>query len=358
MDGISYAQMRIMGIIQCFKRLAGVYEDMGDGDSAAALEYKEMADILENIAQPPDREYDREIIRTAAKLGVDIQGIDVQNRKDGCYAEIMASTKKRGAVKAAELARLLGDILGAEFEPEYGGRSLITTNPANFTFWPASRYITSMGVSCIGKESDVISGDSYTYIPNSCGRMCAGIFDGMGTGLRAGQKSGRAIDVFERFFEAGFSAAAALRLLNSNLVKAGGDETLAADCTVLDLRTGVGHCAKYGGVATYIKRPDEIEIISPSSMPAGVLEEAFMDTADFAVGDEAYIIMVSDGTMDALPFYDKEQRMANIIDGINVRNPELFAKKLMDEVRFFVTDGQKDDMTVLVTGIWKKNGLT
>ena len=56
MDGISYAQMRIMGIIQCFKRLAGVYEDMGDGDSAAALEYKEMADILENVAQPPDRE--------------------------------------------------------------------------------------------------------------------------------------------------------------------------------------------------------------------------------------------------------------------------------------------------------------
>ena len=62
---------------------------------------------------------------------------------------------------------------------------------------------------------------------------------------------------------------------------------------------------------------------------------------------------MSDGVVDALPFADKEGRMCKILESISAANPSAFAAKILEEVLGFCEDERRDDMTVLVLGIWR-----
>lgn len=358
MDNVSYAQMRIMGITQSFRRLACVYEDMGEKGNVSASELSEVAGILEDALGEVCHDYDKSIIKSADKAGIKISQINVFQKTEGFFIELEAASKRRGAVKIEVLTAILCSELETDIEPEYGGRSLITGTPAGFCFEPATTYKASLGIVNVGKDIHGISGDSYTYIPNYRGRLCAGVFDGMGTGLNAGRKSGMVADAFESLYEAGFSMETALRLLNSKMATQCQDEPVAVDCMELNLRNGVGCVAKYGGVSTFVKTGDEVRIVRASSMPAGVLAETRLARENLEIHADSMLVLMSDGTLDALPFYDKEREMCKIIAGINVKNPEIFARRVMDEVQFYLDGVRKDDMTVLAVAVWKKNGLT
>ena len=99
-----------------------------------------------------------------------------------------------------------------------------------------------------------------------------------------------------------------------------------------------------------------MRIVDASSLPAGVISGSGIDCFRTGLRDGDYIIMMSDGVLDALPFYDKEKRMKEIIEGIDERMPQAIAERILNEV-YFYDNKIADDMTVLVTGIWKiRNG--
>ena len=69
--------------------------------------------------------------------------------------------------------------------------------------------------------------------------------------------------------------------------------------------------------------------------------------------DGDWLILVTDGVLDALPGVDKEETLKEIILKNGSRNPRDYAEKILKAVR----SGQenvKDDMTVLAAGIWTK----
>ena len=84
-----------------------------------------------------------------------------------------------------------------------------------------------------------------------------------------------------------------------------------------------------------------------------MLEDARPDVSEFNLGEWQYIYMFSDGVADALPFYDKEGRLAGMIDAIQCGNPQIMADSLMEDVMFYLDGNCKDDMTILVMGVWK-----
>lgn len=67
--------------------------------------------------------------------------------------------------------------------------------------------------------------------------------------------------------------------------------------------------------------------------------------------DGDYIIMVSDGVIEALDGDDKEEQMVRIIQNIDVRVPDVIASDII-EAAIQGKTGITDDMSVIVTGIF------
>ena len=64
--------------------------------------------------------------------------------------------------------------------------------------------------------------------------------------------------------------------------------------------------------------------------------------------------MVSDGTIDCITGENKESELKNIILNTAMENPKDMSEYIIEEI-LKRSDGHiPDDMTVLVTGVWKK----
>ena len=66
-----------------------------------------------------------------------------------------------------------------------------------------------------------------------------------------------------------------------------------------------------------------------------------------------FVVMVTDGVMDALPYGEHETLMSTLIRETNIVNPKEMAHHLMGRVLEWSGEVPRDDMTVMVMGIWK-----
>ena len=64
--------------------------------------------------------------------------------------------------------------------------------------------------------------------------------------------------------------------------------------------------------------------------------------------------MVTDGVLDALPLEKEEETMKEIILQIHSQAPREIGRGILDRVLAYCDYKARDDMTVLVAGIWKK----
>lgn len=65
------------------------------------------------------------------------------------------------------------------------------------------------------------------------------------------------------------------------------------------------------------------------------------------------VIMVSDGVLEALPGENKEQVMKEFLEEAPGRNPQELAEGILEFAMSF-SEENRDDMTVLAAGIWKR----
>ena len=180
----------------------------------------------------------------------------------------------------------------------------------------------------------------------------------MGCGSTADEYSTRFIELLEHFLDAGFSEESALGLLNDTFA----DNDMSGIPVTIDMCSineyeGKADFFKMGAVPSFIKSRDgTVRVVEASSLPAGVISGSIIDHEGVELKDGDYIIMMSDGVLDAIPFYDKEKHMKELIEGIEERMPQAIAERILSEV-YFYDEKIADDMTVLVTGIWRiRNG--
>ena len=159
--------------------------------------------------------------------------------------------------------------------------------------------------------------------------------------------------------EAGFTSEAAMQMINSAMV-AKSDENMLSSMDVCDINLYDGMCyiMKVGASTTFVKRDKKVDAISSTSLPLGVFHKLDYDTQTIKLYDGDYIFMVSDGVLDQLGDRNNEAIICNIINRMKVTNPKEMAKKLLAKVSHMGNcagnEKIRDDMTVMVIGIWKK----
>ena len=126
------------------------------------------------------------------------------------------------------------------------------------------------------------------------------------------------------------------------------------DMTLFDLYNGSCEIIKAGASSTFIKRKGGVEHLCSTSLPIGVLHKVEIDSALRTLSDGDFVIMVTDGILDALPVGEQDLILETIIQGTEKQNPKEMAHHVLEQVLSWTGEEPLDDMTVLVIGIWKR----
>lgn len=127
------------------------------------------------------------------------------------------------------------------------------------------------------------------------------------------------------------------------------------DLGIVDLNKGVLNTIKMGACSTYIKRSNgEIELISSASLPVGILSDINIDRDSRKLKDGDYIIMVSDGIVDA----GKNKNLGDnwliyFLKGLDTTNPKEISNEILNRALDIQNNNIHDDMTVLVSKVFK-----
>lgn len=262
--------------------------------------------------------------------------------------------EKGQCVTLHEVAKVLSQICQVKMMAVQEGRTLLHADYATVLFIEDVNYRVLYGVARVTRDQEKISGDSYacaesdeTFI------MC--LSDGMGSGLDANRESETVVELMEEYIASGFSKETAARMINSALVLQRNDGMFSTvDLCSVNLYSGVCDFLKAGACTTFIKRDQWVEAISSTSIAAGLTQQLDYDTATKKVYDGDFIIMVTDGVMDALPISREEEVMKEIILGLHSTTPKELGRSILEHVMSYCEYAARDDMTVLVAGIWKK----
>lgn len=211
---------------------------------------------------------------------------------------------------------------------------------ATIRYVAAPKYNLLYGIAGVKKDGSDASGDTKSVERIDGDKVIAVLSDGMGSGSVAEANSVNTINVIEKFYKAGFDSETILPLANKLLSMRNSDNFSALDMCVIDLKSGGSDFIKLGGVSSYVKRKNKVEIISTSSLPIGVLDEAEPNTVKKVLGDGDIVIITSDGVSDAID----ENAMMSMLLNMRGLNPQTIAEDILIEA---TKNGAKDDSTVI-----------
>ena len=160
----------------------------------------------------------------------------------------------------------------------------------------------------------------------------------------------------EKMLEAGYSIKTALNLINSALyVKEEDNNHPTIDVCNLDLYQGKCEFYKVGGAVSFLKRGEEVEAVSVGSLPLGIFRNIEAERISRTLKDGDYLIMMSDGVLDAFGEDDDEDTLRHAISEITEQNPGEIAEKLL-HLAIHACEGHiGDDMTIIVVGVWENS---
>ncbi len=261
---------------------------------------------------------------------------------------------KGHVVPVKELAAEVGSIVGRVMMPGQGERPIVGDEYCTVTCVEGARYHTLQGVAKIGKDCDRISGDTFLMTDLPGGKKGVALSDGMGSGEEAFQESSMVVELLEELLNAGLPVKTAVQIMNTALVIGREDVRFSTiDVSLFDLYSGSCELVKAGASTTYIKRGEQVESVRSATLPIGVIQDIEIDitTKELESGD--FVIMVTDGVIDALSTENQDELMKRFISETSIQNPKELAHHILGKVLECSGEKPVDDMTVLVIGIWK-----
>jgi len=360
---LAYSMTRLTETARTFRKLGETYEDMQSGGGtlpAITEQLYVMANVLEECCGTStkiiylSKGHENDIIRGILSKGAKVEWFHVfergLNRKE---IVIRAKMAKRGCVTTKDIALEISKYFETNFYSSENNRSIVSEECYEYTFIEVPRFKILFGKAKSNMDKMEVSGDNFSMAQLECGRVVATLVDGMGAGKRAYCESETVIELVEQCLEAGFDERLTIGLINS--VFSNGEfisNPVVVDMCVVDRYLGVLNCIKLGAASTFIKRDGWVEIIKSTTLPIGVFEQVDFDNAVKKLYDGDYVIMVSDGVLENLPFVDKEQKLVEIIAQIEVKVPELIAQEILQRSLEYNSMIAKDDMTVIVAGMF------
>lgn len=202
----------------------------------------------------------------------------------------------------------------------------------------------------VHKENSEISGDSYTYLQLDKGKYLLALADGMGSGELARDESATSIEMYEDFASAGFNRETILEAINSVLLLDEGRECFSTlDICTVDLYSGEAEFIKIGAVSTFIARGRNVEVLSSSSLPVGILGKVDREVFNKTLAKGDIIVMLTDGVIDSRGgSIRREDWIKDTVKERKDNNPKHIVEDLLNKAKENYNGNIKDDMTVLV----------
>ena len=302
-----------------------------------------------------DLEKEKNIYDQLQRYGIPVNRVSYMSKGlDDFEITIDKNICSDGCMCENKLTKVLSDIVEENITAQkIGCHSLGGKCKINFT--KAQKYKAITEVAGMSRDGHILCGDNYTYMDISDGKYMVAISDGMGKGKKAYEESYITIDILEKMMDAKIDDEIVINTINNMLLLKSSDEEMFStlDLGIIDLKKGTLETIKMGACSTYIKRNDkDIDLISSSSLPVGILSDIKLDRKITKVNYGDYIIMVSDGILDA----GKNNNLGDnwliyFLQKIKTTNPKEIANLILDRALEIQDGVVEDDMTVLVTKV-------
>ncbi len=391
-----YGRQRLLNYAESFRDLAELFdeeeedepvpEEPGDREEyfyrrrlqesrgLLAEHLKEMAHILSTVARetchyhPLGERRFKQITAMFKDSGIVLREF-LELEHEGGHRELSLTMRQAGAKRArfGETEYISTEDVADYLSVAMNRRLCVAKNtPAylaaefnTYYFLEEPPYHLLTGFARAVKETEKVSGDSYSFFEADTGRLLVLLSDGVGSGEAACRESGRVIEMMERLVEAGFGKEPAVQLVNGAMAAAGKEQAMSTlDVCDIDLYTGSCEFVKVGAACTYIKRGRLVDRLSARNLPLGVFWQMTPEIHSRTLQSGDYVIMLSDGVLDALSEGIGEEALPEIIGRMEYSNPGEIANQLLAYALKQSRGRIRDDMTVLVTGIWNQEGAT
>lgn len=303
-----------------------------------------------------DERVEKKMLSVLKKKGVRVLSVHLLLNCRGKYEVHMTARSMTDTVITLKmLAKEISSVLGRIVVVDGMSAQVLGKEYRNLIFKEETAFYTLYGVARAGKDDSKISGDNFMVMDLPGGRQCMALSDGMGAGQKACQESTLVIELLEELLESGFPEKLAIQLINATLVI--GREEIhysTIDMCVFDLYTGNCELIKAGASSTFIKKNGRVEHLVSTSLPVGVVQKLEIDTVEQELESGDFIVMMTDGILDALPVGEQELLLETIIGGTQMSNPKDMANHILKQIQNWTNKAPQDDMTILVAGIWDR----
>ena len=388
-----YGRQRLLNYADSFRDLADLFEreenddDQNERKKDNRLDYlwqrklqenqellaehlKEMAHIMAEVAReaytyhPMGARRYRQMSKLLKESGIQLKNFFELEHEDG-HLEISLTMKtvsekyirlgEAEHISVADVADFISVAMNTRLRAAKNAPMYLTPEWNTYYFLEEPRFHLLTGAAKAVKESEKVSGDNYSFCEGDDGKMVVILSDGMGSGEKACRDSERVIELTERLLEAGFRKEAAIQMINGALAASGQEENMSTlDICDMNLYTGECEFIKVGAACTYIKRGRLVDRLSTQNFPLGVFGQLEPETLYRRLQNGDYVIMLSDGVLDALSQGIGEEVLPEIIGKMDYSNPNEIANQILTYCLKQSKGQVRDDMTVLVTGVWNQ----
>lgn len=332
-----------------------------EGRAAMVTQLQVVSDMLKEYSEElyestmGDGGLEEEVADVLRGTGVYAEQIAVMKRKGkGLHIRMQAHCKAGHCIPVRKVVQCLGNLFGCPMVPGEESERFVCEEAGLFVLEEEPGYLVLTGVARAAKKDELLSGDSFSFLYPESGETVLLLSDGMGSGEAASRDSEAVISLLEQFLSAGFDKKTAVRLINSVLLlRTEGKSYSTVDISVLNPYSGTCEFIKLGAAGTFIKREDWIEKVESATLPVGMFGEADYDTKEKKLYDGDYVIMMSDGVPEVLG--DRlEEVLFTVGKKKTDRTPQGIAGEILKAALEFCGYKPKDDMTVLVAELVKK----
>ena len=127
------------------------------------------------------------------------------------------------------------------------------------------------------------------------------------------------------------------------------------DIEILDLYGGNMEFIKNGACPTFVKRNQEVQLLKAVTLPAGILDKSDLVVYDYDLQENDIIVICSDGIIESNSEYlNQELWVKYLLEDIQTDDSQKIANLILEEAIDNDFGRQKDDMTVIVAKVNKK----
>ena len=302
-----------------------------------------------------DLEKEKNIYDQLERYNISVDRINyLTKNNDEFEITVEKKTCKDGCLCESKMIKVISDFVGENLSAQKVGCHCLGEK-CKVTLTKSQNFKAKTDVTTMSRDGHILCGDNYTYMDINDGKYMMAISDGMGKGKKAYEESSITIDLLEKMMDSKIEDEIVINTINNMLLLKSSDEMFSTlDLGIIDLKKGYLETIKMGACSTYIKRANgEVDLISSSSLPVGILSDIKLDRQNVKVKDGDYIVMVSDGIVDA----GKNKNLGDnwliyFLQKIDTTNPKEISNLILDRALDIQNGEVEDDMTALVTKIY------